>query len=85
MNDLLKLKRIPYGKTDFNDFKEKNLYYVDKTRFIRDIHRNPTKEKNSYLVLKFNFSEELMNVTSTESTEGSEGPMEQIWLSLFFA
>ena len=96
-----KLKRIPYGKADFNDFREKNLYYVDKTRFIRDIeekgdflflirprrfgkslflavleayydieykdrfdsffsgtyiHQNPTKEKNSYMVLKLNFS-----------------------------
>jgi hypothetical protein len=95
------LKGIPYGVADFKDFSESNLYYVDKTRFIRniekkgkflffirprrfgkslflsmleyyyDIHRkdqfdllfngadiqqNPTKEKNKYLVLKFNFS-----------------------------
>ena len=95
------LKLIPYGVSDFNDFKVKNLYYVDKTRFIRhiekkgnflflirprrfgkslflgimeayydiqykdrfdfffagsDIHRNPTREKNSYLVFKLNFS-----------------------------
>jgi len=95
------LKPIPYGVSDFNDFKVKNLYYVDKTRFIRDIekkgnflflirprrfgkflflgimgayydieykdrfdyfflgsdiHRNPTREKNSYLVFKLNFS-----------------------------
>ncbi len=95
------LKKIPYGVSDFNDFKVKNLYYVDKTRFIRDIeekgnflflirprrfgkslflgimeayydigykdrfdyffagsdiHRNPTREKNSYMVLKLNFS-----------------------------
>ncbi|MCX6582384.1 MAG: AAA family ATPase, partial [Candidatus Aminicenantes bacterium] len=95
------LKAIPYGVADFKDFSESNLYYVDKTRFIRDIekkgkflffirprrfgkslflsmleyyydiHRkdqfdllfngadiqqNPTKEKNKYLVLKFNFS-----------------------------
>ncbi|MCX6580130.1 MAG: AAA family ATPase [Candidatus Aminicenantes bacterium] len=101
MNEVQQLKRIPYGKTDFNDFREKNLYYVDKTRFIRDIeekgdflflirprrfgkslflgimeayydihykdrfdyffmgsdiHRNPTREKNSYMVLKLNFS-----------------------------
>jgi hypothetical protein len=101
MNEVQELKRIPYGKTDFNDFREKNLYYVDKTRFIRnieekgdflflirprrfgkslflgimeayydieykdrfdflfsgtDIHKNPTREKNSYLVLKLNFS-----------------------------
>jgi len=44
MNEVQKLKRIPYGKTDFNDFKEKNLYYVDKTRFIRDI-----EEKGDFL------------------------------------
>jgi hypothetical protein len=95
------LKDIPYGVADFKDFPESNLYYVDKTRFIKniekkgkflffirprrfgkslflsmleyyydiqrkdqfdflfngtDIHQNPTKEKNKYLVLKFNFS-----------------------------
>ena len=95
------LKKIPYGVSDFNDFKVKNLYYVDKTRFIRDIekkgnflflirprrfgkslwlgimeayydidfkdrfdyffkgtdiHRQPTAERNSYLVFKLNFS-----------------------------
>ncbi|MCI0471461.1 MAG: AAA family ATPase, partial [Candidatus Aminicenantes bacterium] len=101
MNETLRLKKIPYGVSDFNDFRVKNLYYVDKTRFIRDIeekgsylflirprrfgkslflaileayydialkdrfdslfsgtdiHRNPTAEKNSYLVFKLNFS-----------------------------
>jgi hypothetical protein len=101
MIDENELKRIPYGVTDFNDFRVKNFYYVDKTRFIRviekkgkflflirprrfgkslflgimeayydtdfkdrfdyffsgtDIHRSPTKEKNSYLVFKLNFS-----------------------------
>ena len=95
------LKRIPYGIADFKHFSENNLYYVDKTRFIRniedkgsflffirprrfgkslflslleyyydiaqkdqfdflfkgtDIHSNPTKERNKYLVLSFNFS-----------------------------
>ncbi len=95
------LKGIPYGEADFKNFSENNLYYVDKTRFIRnienkgsflffirprrfgkslflsmleyyydidrkdqfdflfngtDIHQNPTKEKNKYLVLSFNFS-----------------------------
>ncbi|MDQ1354863.1 MAG: hypothetical protein QG657_5172 [Acidobacteriota bacterium] len=105
------LKQIPYGESDFNDFKLKNLYYVDKTRFIRniekkgsylflirprrfgkslfmgimeayydieqkdhfdylfagsDILRNPTKEKNSYLVLKFNFSAVNPNVSFVE-------------------
>ena len=31
------LKGIPYGIADFKDFRIKNLYYVDKTRFIRNI------------------------------------------------
>ena len=105
------LKQIPYGEANFNDFKGKNLYYVDKTRFIRniekkgsylflirprrfgkslfmgileayydihykdrfddlfagsDIHRNPTKEKNNYLVLKFNFSAVNPNISTVE-------------------
>ncbi|MCX6579108.1 MAG: AAA family ATPase, partial [Candidatus Aminicenantes bacterium] len=113
MNDVQKLKRIPYGKTDFNDFREKNLYYVDKTRFIRDIeekgdflflirprrfgkslflgileayydihykdrfdyffmgsdiHRNPTREKNSYLVFKLNFSAVSPGIARIEET-----------------
>ncbi|MDQ1350485.1 MAG: hypothetical protein QG657_787, partial [Acidobacteriota bacterium] len=95
------LKKIPYGIADFNEFRVKNLYYVDKTRFIRDIeekgsylflirprrfgkslflgileayydiafkdrfdslfsgvdiHQSPTHEKNSYMILKLNFS-----------------------------
>ncbi len=95
------LKKIPYGISDFNDFRKRNLYYVDKTRYIREIeergkylffirprrfgkslflgileayydialkdrfdyffkgteiHENPTREKNSYLVFKLNFS-----------------------------
>ena len=101
MNEIHELKQIPYGVSDFNDFRVKNLYYVDKTRFIReiekkgsylflirprrfgkslflgileayydialkdrfdslfsgtDIRQNPTKEKNSYMILKLNFS-----------------------------
>jgi hypothetical protein len=95
------LKPIPYGVADFDKFRRKNYYYVDKTRYIRDIekkgdylffirprrfgkslflgimeayydialkdkfdyffsgteiHRDPTGEKNSYLVFKLNFS-----------------------------
>jgi hypothetical protein len=101
MNAEKNLKQIPYGVADFNKFREKNYYYVDKTRFIRDIekkgdylflirprrfgkslflsnleayydilrkdrfdflfeetdiHRNPTSEKHSYMILKLNFS-----------------------------
>jgi hypothetical protein len=107
------LKKIPYGVSDFNDFRVKNLYYVDKTRFIRDIeekgnflflirprrfgkslflailqayydidykdrfdfffagsaiHRNPTAEKNSYLVLKLNFSMVNPNMPKVEGS-----------------
>jgi hypothetical protein len=101
MSEEHELKDIPYGIADFKDFPESNLYYVDKTRFIRniekkgkflffirprrfgkslflsmmeyyydihqkdrfdflfngtDIHQKPTKERNKYLVLSFNFS-----------------------------
>jgi hypothetical protein len=38
------LKKIPYGVADFDDFRKRNLYYVDKTRYIRDI-----EEKGKYL------------------------------------
>jgi len=107
------LKKIPYGVSDFNDFKVKNLYYVDKTRFIRDIeekgnflflirprrfgkslflgimeayydigykdrfdyffegsaiHRSPTREKNSYMVLKLNFSMVNPNIPDVEGS-----------------
>jgi len=95
------LKKIPYGLSNYNLFREENYYYVDKTAYIRniedkgrflffirprrfgkslflsilhtyydvnwsdrfdfffngtEIHRNPTPEKNMYLVLKFDFS-----------------------------
>jgi hypothetical protein len=39
------LKRLPYGVSDFDDFRKRNLYYVDKTRYIRDI-----EEKGKYLL-----------------------------------
>jgi hypothetical protein len=101
MKNELNLKKIPYGISDFDKFQEKNLYYVDKTNYIRKIEekgdflffirprrfgkslflsilesyydinekerfdvlfngtyiqQNPTPEKNSYLVLKLDFS-----------------------------
>ncbi|HLP44309.1 MAG TPA: AAA family ATPase [Candidatus Deferrimicrobium sp.] len=40
MKEAHDLKKIPYGVSDFNDFKIKNLHYVDKTRFIRNIEEN---------------------------------------------
>jgi len=39
MNEEQDLKSIPYGISDFEDFRKKDLYYVDKTRFIQDIER----------------------------------------------
>ncbi len=44
MNKEQNLKQIPYGISNFEDFHEKNLYYVDKTRYIHNI-----EEKGSYL------------------------------------
>jgi len=112
-NETVHLKKIPYGVSDFNDFKVKNLYYVDKTRFIRnieekgsylflirprrfgkslflaileayydiafkdrfdslfngtDIHRNPTAEKNSYMILKLNFSTVSPHISQVEES-----------------
>jgi len=46
MIDKQGLKKIPYGVSDYNDFQESNLYYVDKTRFIRNI-----EEKGKFLFL----------------------------------
>lgn len=36
-------KRIPYGIGDFELIRSKNLYYVDKTKMIKDLelHRYP--------------------------------------------
>ena len=44
MSEEHELKGIPYGIADFKDFRIKNLYYVDKTRFIRNI-----ENKGSFL------------------------------------
>ncbi len=113
MTDANDLKLIPYGVADFNDFKVKNLYYIDKTRYLRDIekkgnflflirprrfgkslwlgimeayydidfkdrfdyffkgtdiHRNPTAERNSYLVFKLNFSMVSPNISLVEGS-----------------
>ncbi|MBF0350503.1 MAG: AAA family ATPase, partial [SAR324 cluster bacterium] len=94
------VRNIAYGASDFEDIRQKNDYYVDKTRFIPVLEQNrylffirprrfgkslwasiletyydiakkdqfekffnglwvgehPTEERNSYLILKFNFS-----------------------------
>jgi hypothetical protein len=42
----LDLKKVPYGVSDFNEFRESNYYFVDKTRYIRDLEK-----KGRYLFL----------------------------------
>ncbi len=32
-------KQIPYGVSDFNKFREKNYYYIDKTQYIHHIEK----------------------------------------------
>ncbi len=32
-----KMKKIPYGKCNFEDIRLQNMYYVDKSRYIRDV------------------------------------------------
>ena len=106
-----KIKRNPYGLTDFEVIKKENYYYVDKTEYIRNIeisspflffirprrfgkslwlavmecyydikrkegfeeifkgtkiYSNPTEEKNSYFILRFNFSEVNSNINEVE-------------------
>ncbi|MCX6580397.1 MAG: AAA family ATPase [Candidatus Aminicenantes bacterium] len=113
MIDEQDLKQVPYGVSDFKEFRDGNYYYVDKTRFIRDIekksryiflfrprrfgkslflgileayydialkdrfdflfsgtdiHNKPTAEKNSYLVLKLNFSMIAPDISRIEET-----------------
>ena len=96
-----KIKRLPYGLSDYERLVQRNCYYVDKTMYLRKIEEagdylffirprrfgkslllsmmeayydvrykdrfeelfkdtavfnNPTEERGSYLVLKFNFS-----------------------------
>ena len=36
-----KIKRIPYGKSDFETVNKQNDYYVDKTMFIPEIEKTP--------------------------------------------
>ena len=107
------LKQVPYGVSDFKVFRDDNYYYVDKTRFIRDIeekgdfvflirprrfgkslflgileayydialkdqfdfffngtdiHKNPTAEKNSYLLLTLDFSMVRPDISRIEET-----------------
>ena len=31
------MKKIPYGKSDYQDIRERNFYYVDKTEYIEKL------------------------------------------------
>ncbi len=46
MADMKNLKSNPYGISDFELFRNENYYYVDKTRYIRNI-----EEKGRYIFL----------------------------------
>jgi hypothetical protein len=46
MKEEQRFKRIPYGKSDFSEFRKRDFYYVDKTRYIRTI-----EEKDDFLFL----------------------------------
>ncbi len=36
-----KIKKIPYGITDFELFRTDNYYYVDKTKYIELLENSP--------------------------------------------
>ena len=36
-----KIKKIPYGISDFERIQKENFYYVDKTQFIETIEQSP--------------------------------------------
>jgi hypothetical protein len=107
------MKLIPYGVSSYKNIVEENCYYVDKTRYIRqlelagkflflirprrfgksslltmlecyydiarkdeferlfagtDIYEQPTREKNAYLILKFNFSQVDPDIDQVEAS-----------------
>ena len=35
------LKQLPYGLSDFKRIKTENYYYIDKTRFIKELEDAP--------------------------------------------
>jgi len=35
------MKKIPYGLTDYLLLRKENYYYIDKTRFIKEIEKAP--------------------------------------------
>ncbi len=46
------MKKMPYGISSFQTIQMDNYYYIDKTKY----GKNPTPLKNSFPVLRFNFS-----------------------------
>jgi len=95
------MKKIPYGKSDYKELIDRDMYYIDKTKYIKEIEaiddylffirprrfgkslfismlgyyydvnykdefnrlfgstyigKNPTKERNSYFIMNFDFS-----------------------------
>ncbi len=41
MNESEKIKKIPYGISDYEKLRERNSYYVDKTKYIREVENSP--------------------------------------------
>lgn len=109
-------RAVPYGIGSYEEIRKRNLYYVDKTAYIKEIEnagmylffirprrfgktlflsmletyydvnekekfdsyfkgtqifRNPTSERNSYLMLKFDFSEINVSKSSLKDVEDS--------------
>ncbi|MGE5340987.1 MAG: AAA family ATPase [Candidatus Omnitrophota bacterium] len=113
MTNEVKIKKIPYGISNYARIIEENCYYVDKTMYIKAvedagdylffirprrfgkslflavlqayydiafrerfdelfkdtwIYRNPTPERNSYLILSLNFSQIRSNIDQLEKS-----------------
>ena len=122
--DVVKVKKLPYGISNYEELIEDNYYYVDKTMYIEKLEnlaekrilflrprkfgktlftstlenyydlkkadkfeslygqtyigKNPTKLKNSYHILKFNFSG--IDTTNEETT--IKGFKEEVMISI---
>ena len=122
--DVVKVKKLPYGISNYEELIEDNYYYVDKTMYIEKLEnlaekrilflrprkfgktlftstlenyydlkkadkfeslygqtyigKNPTKLKNSYHILKFNFSE----IDTTNEKTTIKGFKEEVMISI---
>ena len=108
-----KMKKIPYGKCNFEDIRLQNMYYVDKSQFIREVEdstdffffirprrfgkslflsmlenyydmnrrekfealfgdlwigQHPTEQRNSYAVMRLDFSKVSSNLDECEES-----------------